>query len=70
MIPGHETKIPHAVGRGQKVRKKIRVPSKQNIFFLLKNKMYLCIWLHQVIVKARGLFVGSYGICHCGMKTL
>ena len=41
LIPGQGTKIPHAMGRGQK-EKKIRVPSKQNIFFFLKTK---CIYV-------------------------
>ena len=69
LIPGQGTKIPHAMGRGQK-EKKNQGPVQAEYFLFFENKMYLCIWLHQVIVKTRRLFIGSYRICNCSMKTL
>ena len=44
LIPGHETKIPHAVGRGQKVRKKNQGPIQAEYFLSFKKQnvfMYL-----------------------------
>ena len=38
-------------------------------FFFQKN-IYLLIWLFWVLDAARGIFIVSYGIFHCGPQTI
>ena len=37
-------------------------------FFFLKIFIYLFIWLHRLLVAARGIFIAMRGIFSCGMQ--
>ena len=43
-------------------------PEKSLLFFSFN--IYLFIWLHQVLVVARGIFVAACGVFRCGMQAL